>query len=284
MSSPSSVKLKFFSRRRSLAIRIISSVILGGLPRLFARPSDIPLLLPDNYRDLYTFVKNAVFFFCMVACMAIDPRLGQIKVLLDRSNKSVRWLAKQVNSTDTTVAHILNGETLNPRDPTIIERMLQALDQVPNIATVGIGAKYLRSIPVYTSIMAGEPGYFDADVEYELIPEWGGDFERWGRVVRGESMMPVLEPGDIAVFENRRHENGSVVHAFKDGEDVVKAYRLIDGKPVLDSFNGDGPSFSAEGWKVKGVCVMRIRTGSYKIRTETTFPGGLSWAMREIKI
>lgn len=214
-------------------------------------------------------------------CFMADPRISQIERLLIESGKSVRWLASKVGSTDTTLHHILSGETRNPRDPGIIDRMLDALAEIPKshkrITTI---TKQLRPIPVYTTIMAGEPGSYDADVEYEDIPEWGGEFKRWGRVVEGESMLPVLLPGDIAVFEDRQAESGSVVHAFADGDDCVKCYRVIDGVPMLASFNDEGPTFSASGWKAKGVCVARIRYGAFKIRHFTEFPGGLSWAMR----
>jgi len=210
-----------------------------------------------------------------------DPRLAQIERLLIESGKSARWLAEQVGTTNTTLGHILSGTTRNPRDPQLIDRMLSVLTSIPKShRRVMAIVKQLRPIPVYTTIMAGEPGAFDADVDFEDIPDWGGEFVRWGRVIDGDSMMPVLIPGDIAVFENRREEYGSVVHAFQDGDDCVKCLRQIDGQPVLTSFNEDGPTFSAAGWKAKGVCVARIRYEAFKIRHYTEFPGGLSWAMR----
>lgn len=214
-------------------------------------------------------------------CFMADPRVSQIERLLLESGKSVRWLAAQVNATDTTIGHILTGQTRNPRDPHLVDKMLTALTELPvNRRRIAAVPRQLRSIPVYTSIMAGEPGHYDADVEYEEIPEWGGEFKRWGRYVRGESMLPVMRPRDIAIFEDSRHESGSVVHAFKDGEDCIKCFRMVDGKPMLSSFNSDGPEFSAEGWNVKGVCVGRIRYSRFKVRSVTDFPGGLSWAMR----
>lgn len=219
----------------------------------------------------------------MVYAMTADPRISQINRLLERSNKSVRWLARQVGSVDTTVGKILSGETKNPRDPEIVDRMLQVFEQVPTVPVIGIEPRGMRRVPVYTSIMAGDPtdGYYDGNVEWESIPDWGGEFERWGRTISGDSMHPVFEPGDIAIFENRRYETGSVVHAFNDGEDCIKAVREVDGKLMLCSFNPDGPQIPADGWKIKGVCVTRIRKGRFGIRHMTDFPGGLSWAMKD---
>lgn len=210
-----------------------------------------------------------------------DPRIARIEHLLQATGKSNRWLAEQVGSTDTTVGHILDGTTKNPRDRSIVERMLIALEGVPYESdTVKLFPRVMRSIPIASRVMAGPPSMNIPDIEFEDIPDWGAFFDRWGRIIEGESMLPTLRPGDIAIFENRRIENGSVVHAFRDGEDCVKAFRQIGDNPTLDSFNPDGPSFPADGWDAKGVCVARIRYREFKIREYTEFPTGLSWAMR----
>lgn len=211
-----------------------------------------------------------------------DPRLGQIERLLMETGRSVRWLADQIGSTHTTLGSIIAGQTKNPRDPHVIDRALEVLADIPkNRKRIATMPKQLRSIPVYTTIMAGEPGYYDADVDYEEIPEWGGEFQRWGRVVQGESMEPILRSGDIVIFEDRQHDSGAVVHAFSAGTDCIKCFRMVNGEPRLVSFNPDGPEFSGKEWNVKGVCVGRIRYGGYRSRSVMEFPGGLTWAMRD---
>lgn len=218
----------------------------------------------------------------MVLAMT-DPRIEDIERRLVASGKSIRWLAEQVGSSDTTVGHILSGQTRNPRDTTIVDRMITALEGVPTAAqSIRVAKRMLRPIPVASTIMAGPPSMNMADVEYEEVPEWGAEFDRWGRTIEGESMLPLFKPGDIAVFENRRVENGYVVHAFRDGEDCIKVFKLIDGLPRLQSFNPDGPDFPADGWISKGVCVARIRYKKYRVREYVEFPSGLSWAMRDI--
>lgn len=138
-----------------------------------------------------------------------------------------------------------------------------------------------RNIPVLATITAGEPWAQYADAEVEVVPEWGGEFERWGRIVEGDSMEPVLRSGDIAIFENRRVEQNQVVHAFDSGVDTVKCYRVVKGRPELWPFNEEHEPRSAEDWNFKGVCVARIRYGRRKKRSYTDFPGGLTWSDRE---
>ena len=219
----------------------------------------------------------------MLSVMA-DPRIAQINSLLHQTGKSQRWLATAVSSTVQTVSNVLNGTTKSPRDANIVDRMLSALEELPpSRHKVIAGKQMLRPVPVFSHIMAGPPEGFsinEAD-EYEMIPEWGFEFERWGRKISGDSMHPVLQAGDIAIFENRRHDNGSVVQAFKDGEDCVKAFRIVGGVAQLHSFNPDGPTLDADGYEAKGVCVMRIRYKKFGIREIAEFPGGLTWAMRE---
>jgi hypothetical protein len=118
------------------------------------------------------------------------------------------------------------------------------------------------------------------DLDYEEVLDWGNDFQRWGRIINGYSMAKMLLPGDIAVFEDRRFETGDVVHAYKDGEDCVKAIRGNGEAVALYSFNEDYEPFSAIGWKAKSVLVQRIRRGSYGVKSLVDFPHGLKWAMR----
>lgn len=216
-----------------------------------------------------------------------DPRLMHIQSLLHKTGKSYRWLAEAVGSNHQTVANVVDGVTKNPRDESIISRMVSALEELPPAKNKITAVKQmLRPCPVYNGIMAGPPGELRDELpdSYENIPEWGGDFERWGRTISGDSMVPILKPGDIVIFENRRFELGHVVQAFKDGEDCIKAYRMVDGAPMLCSFNEDGPSFSAKDWVCGGVCVMRVRYNEFGIRTQADFPNGLTWAMRSANI
>lgn len=132
-----------------------------------------------------------------------------------------------------------------------------------------------RHVPVYGALAAGAMSYTHSDViEWELMPEWGGDFERWGRIVSGTSMEPEFEEGDIVVFENRRHEDGHAVHAFAEGEDTFKIYtRTRDGER-LEPLNPDYDTLEAKKYTVKGIAIRRIRKGPRGVRDIREYPYG----------
>jgi SOS-response transcriptional repressor LexA len=138
-----------------------------------------------------------------------------------------------------------------------------------------------RFIPIKGAITAGMPANSNADVEWIEIKDWGGDLERWGRIIDGYSMsseglyVDDLQPGDIAVFEDRRAEIGNVVHAFSHGEDTVKVLRRRGGQLELWPINPDYESISGEHWSIKGVVVMRIRRRQHGIVETIEYPHGM---------
>lgn len=200
----------------------------------------------------------------------------------DQAGLSYRELGKRVGVSHNTVRSILQGVTRRPHDPALLQRIADAIsDAQSGRRRVAFDSRALRSIPVLRTITAGEPWESFADVEYEEIADWGPGFERWGRIIEGDSMRPVFLPEDCAVFENRRAENGHVVHAFSKGRDTIKAYRTISGQPWLCPFNEDYEPIPADGWQIKGVVVARIRYGKFRIRTQTDFPQGMTWGMKD---
>lgn len=137
----------------------------------------------------------------------------------------------------------------------------------------------LRPVPVYGSVPAGQPGLNVSDaIEFVELPDWGGNFVRWGRVITGTSMEDEFLEGDVAIFEDRRPESGNGVHAFKEGEDTFKIYRTTREGAELWPINlEEHEPMSAEGWDVKGVCIRRIRHGERGIRDIREYPYGLLW-------
>jgi transcriptional regulator with XRE-family HTH domain len=133
-----------------------------------------------------------------------------------------------------------------------------------------------RHVPVYGALAAGAMSYTYSDVlEWEIMPEWGGDFERWGRIVSGDSMNDEFEDGDIVIFENRRFESGHAVHAFAEGEDTFKIYvKDTNGEERLKPLNPDFPALEAKKYTVKGIVIRRIRKGPKGIRDIREYPNG----------
>jgi transcriptional regulator with XRE-family HTH domain len=118
----------------------------------------------------------------------------------------------------------------------------------------------IRHIPIYGAISAGNPSCSQADViEWFAMMDWGNDFKRWGRIISGFSMDPDLQPGWFAIFEDRQAESGHIVHAFDDGEDTVKQYRLDqDRNPLLVPTNVEYEILDGKRWNIKGVCIAVV--------------------------
>jgi transcriptional regulator with XRE-family HTH domain len=134
-----------------------------------------------------------------------------------------------------------------------------------------------RFVPVYGAITAGLPGSSYSDVlEWIELPEWG-EFQRWGRVIEGESMSPEFEPEDVAIFEDRAWVHGDGVHAFKDGEDVFKIAWKESGKVLLRPINRSFPDIDAHDWQIKGVCIKRIRDLGRGVTDTREYRSGFKW-------
>jgi SOS-response transcriptional repressor LexA len=132
-----------------------------------------------------------------------------------------------------------------------------------------------RHVPIYGALAAGAMSYTYSDVvDWELMPEWGGDFERWGRIVSGSSMEPEFEEGDIVIFENRRHEDGHAVHAFAEGEDTFKIYSRTKDGERLEPLNPAFDALEAKQYQIKGIAIRRIRKGMKGVRDIREYPYG----------
>lgn len=128
-------------------------------------------------------------------------------------------------------------------------------------AKVPVGRTGYRNVPIYGALTAGAMAYTYSDaLDWEELPEWGGEFERWGRIISGSSMEPEFQDGDIVIFENRRHEDGMAVHAFADGEDTFKIYVINKGSERLFPINPEFDPLEAQKYTVKGVAICRIRS------------------------
>ena len=150
--------------------------------------------------------------------------------------------------------------------------------------TIPVARTGYRIIPIFGSVPAGNPATnFSDAIDYIEAPEWGSEFERWGRTVTGDSMSDpnepgeAFEPGDIAIFENRRASENQGVHATRDGEDAFKILRRIKGRLEFWPINPAYPTFSAEDWNIMGVCVQRVRYGKGGIEDVRYYRHGLVW-------
>lgn len=217
------------------------------------------------------------------------PDMGKLLQRLRRENgfKQAEF-AQELGITPDVLSNIERGRTALTRDLRRKAAVVLKIDEALfRMETVNLGREvpvartgYLM-IPIYGAITAGKPGYTLTDViDWEEMPDWGGDFERWGRIITGESMLPEFEEGDIAIFENRRFEPNHAVHAFCNGEDTFKVYREMPAGPELWPINEAYDPFSAKDWNVKGVCIRRIQKKERGIRDIREYPHGLIWRFR----
>lgn len=207
-----------------------------------------------------------------------DPRAAIVNAMLQRFGLSARWLSQRLEKNHVSVTSWLNGEN-SPRDPQIWHNMIEVLRDYEQSSrktgNIKVRRAGIRSIPIYPGISAGTMNSTHSDVDYMDVMDWGSDRDRWGRVIDGYSMHPLLEPGDLVVFEDRPWEPNQVVHAFSGGEDTVKVIRkkgpTIELAPINDGF----PVLPGQGVSIKGVAVVRIRTGAQGERTTTEYPFGI---------
>lgn len=145
-----------------------------------------------------------------------------------------------------------------------------------SLDAVGIDRANVRFVPVHGAITAGVPAdHLSQVVEYIEMKDWGGHFERWGRIIEGDSMEPDLLPGDIVVLEDRRWEPGHVVHAFDKGEDTIKVAAQDKSGVWLLPINPDYAPIDAQSWHVKGVCVAYVRREPGGAVLTREFPNGM---------
>jgi hypothetical protein len=153
-----------------------------------------------------------------------------------------------------------------------------------NIAgKVHVVRKGQRLVPIYGALPAGSPAasYSNA-ISAEILPDWGTEHERWGRVITGDSMTPEFTEGDVAIFEDRVPADYHGVHARNENEDVFKILRKspMTGAELWPCNREDHEPFSAKDWTILGVCIMRIRYGEGGVKDTREYPYGFFWRFR----
>ena len=219
-----------------------------------------------------------------------------VEQLLAQHHRSVRQLARALGKSHQTVSNWLDGSN-RPRDEGVWQKMLAfaqsgtvppkgpvtSLNGTGNNA-VPVFRTGIRYVPVGGSAHAGKPDPSMGDVEYIEMLDWGGDFDRWGKVVEGFSMadeddpLRGLLPSDIAIIENRLPEQWHVVQAIKDGDDIIK---ILD--KAREQFISLAPGYEpipADGWEVLGVVIQRRRKGEQGITDIREYPAGMRIAVK----
>lgn len=98
-------------------------------------------------------------------------------------------------------------------------------------------------VPVLGSVPAGIPITAIEDIiDYEEIPKsWSNQGEFFGLRIKGNSMYPKLENGDVVIVKKQSTaDNGDVVIAMVNGDDATcKRYKRTDAGIMLTSDNSE---------------------------------------------
>lgn len=184
-----------------------------------------------------------------------SSELSRLGMLL---NVAESWL---VDGSDSPPPRTLTGTTVPGNDP---------------MRRVSLAGTALAPIPIVGHAGAGGGiSDVDPDSDHIFVPERLAQLGGLAWLVSGESMMPALEPGDIAIFrEQREPRRGFSYLIRKDHEYLVKNVEWRGGEWVLQSINPryqDQPLANAE--------LIGILIGWYRAKgsreTLDSDPGGL---------
>lgn len=137
-----------------------------------------------------------------------------------------------------------------------------------NLSAV-LPASNIYQIPVFATVSAGFGSYACDDV-LEYIPvvitnPYDVD-DTIGIRVRGDSMYPKIEDGDIIIVRKQESvDNGSVAVLLLDGDEgLVKKVEYGKGWIELHSFNPEYMTRRFEGAEVQRLKIVGLVVGSYK--------------------
>lgn len=98
-------------------------------------------------------------------------------------------------------------------------------------------------VPVLGAVPAGIPiSAIEDIIDYEEIPQsWSNQGDFFGLRIKGNSMYPKLENGDVVIVKKQSTaDNGDVVIAMVNGDDATcKRYKRMDAGIMLTSDNSE---------------------------------------------
>lgn len=203
----------------------------------------------------------------------------RIRTLRKAGGMTQSELAELLNTTKQNIFKYENGIVTNiPSDK--IEKMAEIFGVSPaklmgwddkeqsNLSAV-LPASNIYQIPVFATVSAGFGAYACNDV-LEYIPvvitnPYDVD-DTIGIRVRGDSMYPKIEDGDIIIVRKQESvDNGSVAVLLLDGDEgLVKKVEYGKGWIELHSFNPEYMTRRFEGAEIQRLKIVGLVVGSYK--------------------
>ena len=165
-----------------------------------------------------------------------------VKQLTKEQNMSMSELARRVGIAKSAISRYFNGTRELPLNR--IEDFAKALHTTSHIL-LGVEPETQKGIkiPVLGTVPAGIPiSAIEDIIDYEEIPQsWSNQGNFFGLRIKGNSMYPKLENGDVVIVKKQSTaDNGDVVIAMVTGDDATcKRYKRMDAGIMLTSDNSE---------------------------------------------
>lgn len=185
------------------------------------------------------------------------------KILYDRQLLQVD-VANRLGVDKSTVSGWCTGKAVPRGD--LMAQLLQilgvSLEDLTGASQTAPAKGSVLRVPILGRIPAGVPLEMIEDVEgYEEIPWRPGEF--FGLRVRGSSMAPAIQDGDLVILKKQEDvENGQIAAVSIGGEDAtLKKVQKVDGHVVLLPLNPayDPMLFPASSVRILGLLVESKR-------------------------
>ena len=170
-----------------------------------------------------------------------------VKQLTKEQNMSMSELARRVGIAKSAISRYFNGTRELPLNR--IEDFARALHTTSYIL-LGVEPETQKGIkiPVLGTVPAGIPMSAIEDIiDYEEIPKsWENQGEFFGLKIKGDSMYPTLENGDVVIVKKQSTaDNGDTVIVMVNGDDATcKRYERSDnGIMLIPNNNAYNPVF-----------------------------------------
>ncbi len=204
--------------------------------------------------------------------MTDRPTAEELRAFRKRLRLTQDELAKMLGITRIRWSRYEYGHSRIPVD--LAARLSAIESQTPYLGGGEIGPSStlfgaMATIPVAGKAAAGEgETNVDPDNEPVLVPHSLANMGVVGFVIDGESMMPVLQPGDIAVFKPNHTPRKGYAHLVKTRDNEFRC-KVIDWKQnhwTLVSLNEAFADEYLGDAQVLGLLVGRYRSaGSYEM-------------------
>ena len=166
-----------------------------------------------------------------------------VKKMTAEQNMSMSELARRVGIAKSAISRYFNGTRELPLNR--IGDFASALHTTPNFL---LGVKEDTNsqgikIPVLGTVAAGIPISAVEDIlDYEEIPQsWQNQGEFFALKIKGDSMEPRMENGDVVIVKQQSDANsGDTVIVLVNGDDATcKRYKRMDAGIMLTSDNSE---------------------------------------------